>query len=538
MPVQVPAETKTLPIGDKPYSTAITPLGVESCHNMHLENAQSEDSKAAYYLVKNPGLRRFGAIPSVNEGACRANYRSLLTGRQFMVFGAKVYEIMVNGLRSFIGVLNTFAGPVKMADNGPLLMLVDGESGYIIQLFSPAVRTSDPPSVPVSVFTKITDEYFPGVGAGTLAPTFVTFIDTCFVVNNPNTNQYFYSTFNYVYSLANVDYTYDPAVANGYWNPLNSGAKIGQADNINALTNCNNYIWLLGTNSCEVHYNTGNYNGQLFARYQGAILNMGCNAPYSLAVYQNSIFFLGTDTAGTLGVWTNAGGMAPVRISTRGIEQIIEDMSKWSDCAAFCYAQNGHSFYVMQFPTVSRTLVYDTVTNAWHERTKLIQSTGLLARWDGMYACESTGDQIIIGDASTSATYVLDANYYQNDNPMDSGVNYIRCVKTTPLAFSLGVRIMYYWAQVICNQGSGTAVNTAAGVGVDPTVQVSWAEFGTPPWSDEVSAPIGRQGQPSTRSRVPSGGSGLNRQYRIVMTDPVPFILVALLVNARPARWG
>jgi hypothetical protein len=97
---------------------------------------------------------------------------------------------------------------------------------------------------------------------------------------------------------------------------------------------------------------------------------------------------------------------------------------------------------------------------------------------------------------------------------------------------------MYYWAQVICNQGSGTAVNTAAGVGVDPTVQVSWAEFGTPPWSDEVSAPIGRQGQPSTRSRVPSGGSGLNRQYRIVMTDPVPFILVALLVNARPARWG
>lgn len=528
-----PAETKAIPLGNKPYANAIISLGVEQCHNMFLEHSQSENSKAEYYLIKIPGLKRFGSIPSVNLGACRCAYRSLLTNRVFMVFGSSVYEIVADGSRSFIGFLRTFTGPVKMADNGKLLMLVDGDAGYIIRMFDDSI-----PPQPDQTFTRIRDQYFPGVAAGTLAPTFVTFINTYFVINNPATNQYYWSWSYYVYNEANVDHPYDPAHIDGYWTPLNSGAKIGQADNINALANCNNYLWLMGTNSSEVHYDSGDYNGQQFKRYEGAVLNIGCNAPFSLATYQNSLFFLGTDTVGTLGVFTNAGGMEPVRISTRGIEQIIEGMGVWSDCTAYCYAQSGHSFYVMQFPTASRTLVYDVVTNAWHERTKLIQATGLLQRWDGMYAVESPWDRLLIGDASSSTTYTLDPLYYQNDNPADSGVNYIRCVKTTPIAFSLGVRIAYYWAQVICNQGSGTPVDTAAGVGQNPSVQVSWAEFGQPPWSDEQSAPIGRQGQTTVRSRVLAGGSGINRQYRIAMTDPVPFILVALLVSARPARWG
>lgn len=525
MAYRTPAETKVIPLGQRPYANAIISLGVEQCHNMYLEKSQTPDAKAEYYLIKIPGLRRFGAIPGANLGACRCAYRSLLTNRVFMVFGSAVYEITANGSRSWIGYLNTNTGPVKMADNGKLLMLVDGRDGWVLRLGD-------------GNFTRVRDEYFPGVAPGTVGPTFVAFLNTYFIVNAPGTNQYFWSWSYYVYNENNLDHEYDPAVQSGYWTPLNSGAKVGQADNVNVLCNCNNYLWLLGTNSSEVHYDSGNYNGQQFRRYEGAVLNVGCSAPFSLAVYQNALFFLGSDTAGTLGVFTNAGGMEPVRISTRGIEQIIEGMGDWSDCTAFCYAQNGHAFYVMQFPKASRTLVYDVITNAWHERTKLIQATGLLERWDGIYAVEMANDQLIIGDASSSAVYVLDPRYYQNDNPMDAGVNYIRCVKTTPIAFALGVRTAYYWAQVVCNQGSGTPVDTPAGVGQNPSVQVSWAEFGQPPWSDEQSAPIGRQGQTTVRSRVLAGGSGINRQYRIAMTDPIPFILVALLVNARPARWG
>jgi len=522
----------TIPLGDKPYATSYYALGAEICQNLYLENAQSENSKAQYYLLKIPGLQRLGIVSAINYGACRANFTST-NGRTFMVFGNRLVEILSDGSQALIGNLNpqSIAGPVSVCENGQqyasdnpqLMLLVDGYNGYIL-------RYAD------NNLTAITDPYFPGVGAGTLPPTCCTYLDTYFIVNVPATDAYFWSSSYYRSDLNNAQTPYDPMNQAGYWTPLQSGAKIGKSDNISWLVNCNNYLWLFGEdNSCEVHYDTGNYNGQLFARYQGAIINVGCRARNSVATYQNNIFFLGTDIAGTLGVFSN-DGMSPIRISTRGIEQLIESMGTWSDCQAFTYAQSGHSFYVMQFPTANRTLVYDTVTNSWHERTSLVQATGALARWHGMYA-SSNFDSIIMGDSSSSAVYRLDPTYYQNDNPMDAGINYIRCVKTTPINFASGVNVIYNWVQVICNQGSGTTVDNVDGVGTNPALQLAWSDDTGETWSNERSAPIGRQGQYANRTRVLGCGMGRNRDFRIAMTDPVPFILVALIFNGNPCRF-
>jgi hypothetical protein len=525
-----PGIPTTIPLGDKPYATPYYSLGSEICQNLYMENAQSENSKAQYYLLKTPGLKRFGAIPTVNYGACRCNITTT-AGRTFLVFGNRLVEILPDGSQSLIGSLNaqSVTGPVSACENGNLLFLVDGYNGYIL-------RYTD------NNLTAISDPYFPGVAAGTITPTCCTYLDTYFIVNVPGTNQYYWSTSYYMSQLNNTGLPYpiapiDPATQpDGYWTPLQSGAKIGKSDNISWLINCNNYLWLFGEdNSCEVHYDTDNYNGQLFARYQGAIINVGCKAKNSVATYQNNIFFLGTDIAGTLGVFSN-DGMSPLRISTRGIEQLIETMGTWSDCQAFTYAQSGHAFYVMHFPTANRTLVYDAVTNAWHERTSLIQSTGLLARWRGMYA-SSSFDKIIMGDPNSSAVYALDPTYFQNDNPMDAGINYIRCVKTTPINFASGVNVIYNWVQVICNQGSGSTVDNVDGVGTDPHLQLAWSDDTGLTWSNERSAPIGRQGQYANRTRVLGCGMGRNRVFRIAMTDPVHFILVALMFNGNPCRF-
>jgi hypothetical protein len=515
-----PATPVEIPLGDKPFATAYYSLGREICQDMYLENAQSENSKASYYLLKIPGLRRYGSIPTTNDGACRmldtmSNYRT------FQVNGNKFYEINADGTKTLRGQLNSFNGVVKWADNGNLLMLVDGVNGWIF-------RYTD------NNFTVISDPYFPGVGAGTVPPTWVTYNDTYFIVNLPNTNQFYYSYTYYVSQASDLTQTpYDPLVQTGYWNPINSAQKIGYADNIAAVINCNDYIWALGYNTTELFYDTGNSNGQLYARYQGAVLNIGCKAPYSVAVYENNIFFLGSDKSGTLGVFSNQG-MNPQRISTRGIEQLIESMADWSDCIAYCYAQSGHSFYVMQFPTANQTLVYDTITNAWHQRTKLIASTGAYVRWDGCFATNNF-DMLLMGDMSTSAVYQLDPTYQQNDNPMDTGVNYIRCVKTPPLNFVNGQWVIYHKVQIICNQGSGTATNTAAGVGINPQVQLAWSDDGGLTWSNELSSPIGQQGNYGTRTMFWALGRGRNRQFRIAMSDPVPFILVKMIVWASPA---
>ena len=515
------SKTVVFPLGNKPFSTPYYSVGTEICQNLYLEIAQSENVKAQYYLLKIPGLRRLGALITTNSGACRGLFTTS-NKRTFSVNGSTVFEIFKDGSRAVIGAINSQTGQVSMAENGKLLMLVDGVNGWILRL-------SD------SNFTKITDEYFPGIEDGTLAPTHVTYLDTYFIVNIPNTNQYYWSTSYYGRDHDDTTTEYDPAEPNGYWTPLQSGAKIGKPDNISALVNCNNYLWLMGYNSTEVHYDTGNFNGQLFARYQGALINIGCSAPKSVAVYANNIFFLGTDKDGTLGVFSN-NGFEPSRISTRGIEQMIETMGSYEDCQAFTYAQAGHAFYVMQFPTGNKTFVYDLATQSWHERTHLVQETGLLRMWDGMY-CTNNFEKLITGDAASSAIYSLDMHYYQNDNATTAGVNYIRCVKTLPIAFQLGVNVRYNWAQLVCSQGLGLPVDTPAGVGIDPHVQLAWSNDSGYIYTNERSAPLGKQGEYGKRSRFLAMGMGRNRVLRVSMTDPVPFILVMCLVNASPCRF-
>jgi len=146
----------TIPLGDKPYATAYYSLGSEICQNLFLENSQSENSKAQYYLLKIPGLRRFGSVPTINYSACRCNFTS--TGyRTFVVNGNRLSEILFDGSQILRGLLNTAGGVVSAVENGNLLLLVDGTNGYIL-------RYSD------NNFTVISDPYFPGVAAGSTPP--------------------------------------------------------------------------------------------------------------------------------------------------------------------------------------------------------------------------------------------------------------------------------------------------------------------------------------------------------------------------------
>lgn len=513
----MPSKTTVFNLGQKPYASPYYSIGREICENMYLEFAQSEEAKNKYYLLKIPGLKRFGNIPATNQGACRGMITAG-NGRTFGVFGNSLQEILLDGSRSEIGIFNTYTGVVQMAENGFQLIAVDGTNGWILNFAD-------------NNWTIISDEYFPGNSQATLAPTHVCYIDTYFIVNVPNTNEYYYSESYYQRAHDDTTSDYNPLEPNGYWNPINSGKKIGKSDNIIGLANCNNYLWLFGYNSNEVHYDTGDFNNQLFARYEGAILNFGCNSANSIATYANNVFWLSSDISGTLGVFTNEG-MTPKRISTRGIEQIIEEFSTYTDCIGYTYAQAGHAFYVMQFPTANRTFVYDLVTDSWHARTFLDAGTGSLYAWKGMFATKNF-DKLIMGDNASSAIYDLDPTYYQNDNALDADFNYIRCCKNTPILFSNGVNVRYDWVSIICNQGYGLANNTVAGVGQSPTVQLAYSNDTGVTYTNERTAPLGKIGEYSNRSRILSLGMGRNRVFRITMTDPVPFILVELLINGQ-----
>lgn len=508
-----------IPIGaEKPYTSPYNSVGVEICQNLYTEISPSLTTKQPYYFIKIPGLKILSPkTNSTSIGGCRGMITTS-DSSTYVCNTNTVSKLLQNGDREIIGTINTFSGNVSFADNGRQLMLVDGSNGWIYDYTK-------------ATFTQITDEYFPG-NDGQNAPSSVVCLDTYFIINAPKTNSYYWSHPSYEYLDENEVYqNYDPAVKNGYWTPLQTGQKIARPGNILKIVDTNNMIWLFGNNSIEVHYDTG-IQPQVWSRYEGAIIEVGIAAIDSAARYANNIFWLGSDRNGTVGVFTN-DSFSPKRISTRGIEQIINLMPRYDDCVGNVYSQSGHTFYIMQFLAAKKTLVYDIVTGAWHERTYIDKDTGELSCWKGMFSVYNYSENIF-GDLDTDAYYWLDQQYYKNDDPDGVGVNYIKCVKTTPILWSNGNRVRIDSLQPILQQGTGTVLNSVDGIGQNPTMQIAISRDSGNSFTTERSVNIGAIGRYGYRSRLLTWGVGRNLVFKLTCTDPVQVIIVGLLANVTP----
>jgi hypothetical protein len=432
-----------VPLGDKPYSSEFTSLGLETAENLFVEKSTTETALSAYYYVSIPGMKNYILESSPASAACRGLYTTG-TGKVFGAWSNQLFEIFSNGDRSFVGQLLSFSGPISFADNSFEMILVDGMAGYTVNLTTGA-------------FAQILDEYFPGIADNdnTKAPSKVCMIDSYFLVNKQNSNEYYWSTPNYVDTAFDMD---NPTKTNK-WNGLQFGIKLGDSDEIIGMTKNVSLLYLFGRQSIEIHYNTGDYTNQLFSRMSNALINFGCSAPNSIAQFANSVYWIGTDrsSGGTIGIFTSSNDFMPSRISTKGIESIMADMSTSEDALSYVYSQEGNTFITWYFPSGGKTLVYDVSTGAWHTRTHYDYVTGIKSAYYGLYTTAGFG-KILIGDRLGDAVYVLDPNQYYNNNSDGVGVNYIRREKTTPINFNMARMVRYKSLQLLMQQGVGLNV--------------------------------------------------------------------------------
>ena len=373
----MPANQKLLSFGALPYSSPYYSIGIEDCINYYVEISPTQSSKVEHYYVSIPGLQMFSQPTGQNP--CRGIYRTS-DSRVFGVFGNNLVEILQNGQRLIKGTITTYSGPCQMVDNTHQLLLVDGAFGYILDL-------------PSNSFSQIDPNSFPN-GA-----THCDCIDTEFLANQPN-------SINYQWSNENDGST---------WDPLNFASKEGLPDNIVGLKNVSNQLWVFGSYSTEVHYDTGDILTQQWQRLEGAVIDVGCSAPYSVAKIEVNIFWLGADKSGNIAVWSN-NGLQPVKISNRGIEQMINYYAGTDipNAIGYTYAQAGHVFYVLTFPGGNVTFVYDATTNAWHRRSYL-DSDGGVNKWRGLYSVYAWG-LYLFGDIFWDNIYQANMNYYLNLN--------------------------------------------------------------------------------------------------------------------------
>ena len=83
--------------------------------------------------------------------------------------------------------------------------------------------------------------------------------------------------------------------------------------------------------------------------------------PPPITKMDNGVFWLGKDARGQ-GIVYRANGYTGTRVSTHAVEWQIQRYGDMSDAIGYAYQQDGHTFYVLTFPSADATWVYDAAT--------------------------------------------------------------------------------------------------------------------------------------------------------------------------------
>jgi YVTN family beta-propeller protein len=183
-----------------------------------------------------------------------------------------------------------------------------------------------------------------------------------------------------------------------------------------AVVNNHNELWLIGEYSTEIWYDAGSGTPP-FARMSGGIIDYGTYAPYSVARGSNTLFWLVNQRNGDTGTFIGVGmanGYGMEIISPTAINYQISKYSVVSDAIGYCYADKGHEFYVLTFPTENATWVYDNTTKLWHERSYYSGSPYVIGRHHGSCYTYAWGKHFI-GSYNDGKIYEMSENYLDDD---------------------------------------------------------------------------------------------------------------------------
>ena len=447
-----------------------------------------EGGKEPAFLQRCPGLT---LLSTMGTGPVRGLWAfSSSDSFAFVVSGTQLFKIDTFYAPTLIGTV-AGSGPVSMADNGTQLFIAANGPSYIYNNTTNA-------------FGQITDPDFPGAVT-------VCYLDGYFVFNEPNSQKMWVTT---LLDGTSID-------------PLEFASTEGSPDGLLAVVSNFREVWAFGTNSIEVWYDSGATDFPL-QRIQGAFNELGCAAPYSIAKMDNGLFWLGRDRRGQ-GIVYRANGYQGQRISTHAVEWQIQQYSDMSDAIAYTYQQDGHSFYVLIFPTANTTWVYDAATQAWHERAGFIDGAFTRHRSNCQMAFNN---EVVVGDFENGNIYAFDLDVYADNGQIQK---WLRTWRALPTGQNNLKRTAHHSLQLDCETGVGLNL----GQGSYPEAMLRWSDDGGHTWSNEHWSPLGRIGAYGHRTFWRRLGMTLklrDRVYELSMTDPVKVAIMGAELIISPTN--
>ena len=463
------------PFVGQAYTARSLNVDAQRCFNLYPEVDPTGKNVVALYGT--PGLLRLATCAAAQQ------VRGLKTSGAYLyaVSGNQASRFDVNWTETVLGTIGTTSGPVSMETNGTQLMIVDGASGYIVTESSGA-------------FAQIVDVDFP---AGT---DLVGFLDGFFLVNSNGTQKFYISA------------SYDGTS----WAALDFSSVEGSPDNIISFIVDHREAWFFGSQSTEVFTNTGNATFPI-QRIQGAFIEQGCVALFSVAKMDNSIFWLGRDERGDGVVW-KANGYVPQRVSTHAIETAIRSYSTKSDAIAYTYQADGHNFYVLTFPSAGKTWVYDASPGTgWHERGYRNPASGNYSRHRSNCHAFFNGKNVV-GDFQNGKLYELSPTTYTDDG--DAIVSLRACQHISDK--DENVEMVYHRLEVLVEAGVGLQ----SGQGSAPLMLMRHSKDGGHTWSSQLTSSMGAVGKYQQRAKWERCGGGRDKVFEVSISDPVKRVII------------
>lgn len=468
------------------YALAHLSAGAQRLVNLYPEVHETGPRKGnVARFVGTPGTRLRATL---GLGPIRGIHRAS-TGQVFVVSGSSVYEVFSHftaAQRS--GSLDTATGRVTMADDGVRMLIGSGGN-----------TTYQVPLLLGSAVSAIADADEPG--------GHVTWQDGYFIHSVPGTGRFAISELNAI--------TYDA---------LDTATAEGRPDTLVTAISANRMLWLIGSETTEVWWNSGNPDFP-FERNQNAFIETGTIAAGTCVRAGGSVAWVGNDERGLGTVW-HARGFQPFRISTHAVEHALAGYSRLTEASAFSYQQGGHEFYQLSVPGVpgsatdsGGTWCYDFSTGMWHERSYL-SSTGEEPHraWVGAIAF----GQVLVGDREDGRLYTYDLTQYTDDGQP------IRRLRQTQHISQEEKEIVFRDFMLQAEPGVGLST----GQGSAPVAVLSWSDDGGHTWSNEHQASIGRQGKYKNRAIWRRLGRGRDRVFRVATSEPVPLTWLGAEFNA------
>lgn len=444
---------------------------INSQKNVNLYFEAEMGGKHPGALYSTPGLK---LKLSKGTGPTRGN-GVIFKKNLYFVSGNELIKIDSSFTATSVGTLSTTTGWVTMAENGVQIIITDGVDGYLWDDTN---------------FSTIVDADFPKCN-------YVTFLDSYFIVEDLDNVGRFY-----------ISASYDGSV----WATLDFATAEGDPDDMHVPRAIHNQLWLLGQDTTEVFYNSGDLDFP-FTRINNATMEWGIESNASLIQADNALFWLARNEEGG-NIIVKSQGFAPQIVSDRHIEYEISTYSKTDDCEAYSYQQAGHTFVIFSFPTADKTWCYDVSQKLWHKRS----SKGLgRHRMKGIAHYQN---QIIVGDYLNSNFYQLDLDTYT-----DNG-DYIERLRRSQYVHKNRNIISIYELEIEFEGGVGLTT----GQGSDPQAMLRISKDGGHTWGNEIWKPIGKKGEYGNRARWFKAGKARQWIFEIKITDPVKVVILGAYI--------